>query len=73
MQTLDGTVTMKLPGGAQNGKRLRLKGKGIPRRKGALPGDLIVTLEVVIPPSLDEEEKGLWEALAKGSSFNPRA
>jgi curved DNA-binding protein len=73
VQTLDGTVTMKLPAGAQNGKRLRLKGKGIPRRKGALPGDLIVTLEVVIPPAVSEEEKELWEALAKGSSFNPRA
>ena len=73
VQTLDGTVTMKLPSGAQNGKRLRLKGKGIPRRKGALPGDLIVTLEVVIPPSPDKEERELWEALAKGSSFNPRA
>lgn len=72
VQTLDGSVSMKLPEGTQNGRRLRLKGKGLPRRKGAQPGDLIVRVEVVIPATLSPKERELMEALAKESSFNPR-
>lgn len=70
--TLDGTVTMRLPAGSQAGKRLRLKGKGLPRRKGAKPGDLIVRLEVAVPEKLSDRERELFESLAKESSFNPR-
>jgi len=70
--TLDGVVTMKLPSGVQAGKRLRLKEKGLPRRKGAQAGDLIVKVEVVVPEKLGDRERELFEALAKESSFNPR-
>ena len=70
--TLDGVVTMKLPSGVQTGKRLRLKEKGLPRRKGARAGDLIVKVEVVVPEKLSGRERELFEALAKESSFNPR-
>jgi len=72
VRTLDGVVTMKLPGGSQSGKRLRLKGKGLPRRKGAQAGDLIVRLEVVVPDKLTDRERELFESLARESSFNPR-
>ena len=72
MRTLDGVVTMKLPGGSQSGKRLRLKGNGLPRRKGAQAGDLIVRLEVVVPDKLTDRERELFESLARESSFNPR-
>jgi curved DNA-binding protein len=72
VQTPDGLVTMKLPAGTQHGKRLRLKGKGLPRRKGAQAGDLIVRVEIVIPEKLDSRERELLEALAKESPFNPR-
>lgn len=72
VQTLDGAVTMRLPEGTQNGTRLRLKGKGLPRRKGALPGDIILRVEVVVPSKLSPRERELMEALSKESSFNPR-
>lgn len=72
VSTLDGTVTMKLPAGSQTGKRLRLKGKGLPRRKGAQPGDLIVRLEVIVPEQLSDRERELFESLARESSFSPR-
>ena len=72
VDTLDGVVNMKLPGGTQAGKRLRLKGKGLPRRKGAQPGDLIVKVEIVVPDKPTERERELLEALMKESRFNPR-
>ena len=50
----------------------RLKEKGLPRRKGAQAGDLIVKVEVVVPEKLSDRERELFEALAKESSFNPR-
>lgn len=72
VDTPDGAVNMKLPGGTQAGKRLRLKGKGLPRRKGALPGDLIVKVEILVPDKLTDRERELLEALMKESRFNPR-
>jgi curved DNA-binding protein len=62
--TLDGSVDMKLPPGTQNGQKLRLKGKGLPKR-GEGSGDLFVRIEVVIPRHLTEKQKKLWEALAE--------
>ena len=73
VETIEGRVSMKLPSGTQQGKKLRLKGKGIPRRRGAARGDLIVTIEIVIPEKLTERERELFEALAAHSPFNPRA
>ena len=51
--TLEGTVKLSVPAGAQNGQRLRLRGKGIAPRRGA-PGDLYVELELVAPRGGDE-------------------
>ena len=68
-----GSVSMKLPPGSQQGRKLRLKGKGLPGRKGALPGDLIVRVEIVIPTKLNERERELLESLRRESGFNPRA
>lgn len=73
VETPDGAVTMKLPGGTQGGRRLRLKEKGLPRRKGAQRGDLIVKVEIAIPKKLTDRERELLEALSKESGFNPRA
>jgi DnaJ-class molecular chaperone len=50
--TLDGSVKLKVPAGAQSGQRMRLRGKGIAPAKGE-PGDLYVTLEVVMPEGGD--------------------
>lgn len=71
IQTVDGNVTLNVPKGAQNGKKLRLRGKGIPRRKGTA-GDIIVELEVKMPERLTSEEEKLFKELARQSRFNPR-
>jgi molecular chaperone DnaJ len=54
-------VTLKLPEGTPNGRKFRVKGRGAPRRDGT-KGDLLVTVDVHVPPKLDEQSR---EALAK--------
>ena len=69
--TLDGRVTMKVPAGSTGGQKLRLGGKGLPKPGGGA-GDLYATLDIVVPGSLTEPEKKLYEALRDASKFNPR-
>lgn len=69
--TLEGRVTMKVPAGSQAGQKLRLAGKGLPKPGGGA-GDLYAMLTIVVPPSLSEPEKKLYEALRDASSFDPR-
>ena len=69
--TMDGTVNLKIPPGTQSGQKLRLRGKGFPK-KGGEPGDLIARLEIVMPKKLTAREKELFAEMAKVSSFNPR-
>ncbi|MDR2529214.1 MAG: DnaJ domain-containing protein [Synergistaceae bacterium] len=63
--TLDGDVEMKLPPGTQNGQKLRLRGKGLPKRDNEGSGDLYVRVEVAIPTRLTQRQKELWEELAR--------
>jgi DnaJ-class molecular chaperone len=71
--TLSGSwLTVRLPAETQNGKRLRLKGQGLPHLKGAGRGDLYVSIKVQIPTGLTEEERGHYEALAKSRHDQPR-
>lgn len=72
VETLEGSVTLSVPRGSQNGKRLRLRGKGMPDKQGAA-GDMLVELEIRIPTTLTSEEEKLLVELAKVSLFNPRA
>jgi len=66
-----GMVDLKVPPGSSSGKRMRLKGRGIP---GKTPGDFYLTLEIVMPAKLSEKEKSLYRQLqAEAASFNPRA
>lgn len=69
--TLDGRVTMKVPAGSIGGQKLRLAGKGLPRPGGGA-GDLYAALDIVVPGTLTEQEKKLYEALRAASKFNPR-
>lgn len=62
---------MSIPAGSSSGKKLRLKGKGLPKSKEE-QGDLLVELKVVLPERLSEEEEKLFRSLAERSSFNPR-
>jgi curved DNA-binding protein len=70
--TLEAPVKMKVPAGSQAGQRLRLAGKGLPKPGGGA-GDLYAHLTIVVPPSLSEPEKKLYEALRDASRFDPRS
>jgi molecular chaperone DnaJ len=70
--TLDGKTRIRIPPGTQSSQTLRVREKGIETDKGS--GDLLVTVEIVIPRELTEEQRGLLEELrSSGSTDNPRA
>ncbi len=69
--TLEGRVTMKVPTGSQAGQKLRLAGKGLPKPGGGA-GDLYALLAIVVPATLSEREKKLYEELRDASRFDPR-
>ena len=69
--TLGGAVDMQVPPGAQTGKKLRLRGRGLP---GSPAGDEYVQLKVVLPPADSPAARALYEDMrAKLGSFDPRA
>lgn len=69
--TLDGPrVVLRLKAGTQNASRHRIKGRGID--SGKHRGDLIVTVDVVVPKHLSAEERAAVEALASASQTSPR-
>jgi curved DNA-binding protein len=70
--TLNGGVNIRIPPGTQNGQKLRLRGRGLPRRAGG-NGDLIVVTRIEVPQRITESERKLWEQLARESRFQPRA
>ncbi|MGA2863383.1 MAG: J domain-containing protein [Verrucomicrobiota bacterium] len=70
--TLNGGVNIRIPPGTQNGQKLRLRGRGLPRRTGG-NGDLIVVTRIEVPQRITESERKLWEQLARESRFQPRA
>ena len=61
--TPDGAVKMKIPAGTQPGQKFRLKGRGLPSGKDTR-GDLFAEAKVLLPTSLGEKERALWEQLA---------
>ncbi len=70
MPTPTGTVDLKIPAGAKQGQKLRLRGRGLP---AAQKGDLYAVLHIVNPPKLSAKARALYEELAKEQPFNPRA
>jgi molecular chaperone DnaJ len=70
--TPDGPVSLKIPSGSQDGKLLKLKGRGAPRLKGSGRGDLIARVKVIVPQKLSKAEKEALENLKQVSGENPR-
>ncbi|MFE3283220.1 DnaJ C-terminal domain-containing protein, partial [Streptomyces sp. NPDC059233] len=66
-----GTAKVAVPAGSSSGRRLRLRGEGMPGPRGA-DGDLYAELRVMVPPTLGDRERELFEELAATSSFDPR-
>ena len=70
--TLDGTVKLRIPAGAENGQQLRVRGRGLPKGKTGERGDFFVVLRVQIPTAPGSAERALWEQLRDSSTFRPR-
>jgi len=65
-----GMLDLKIPAGSTSGKKMRLKGKGIP---GKQPGDFYVQLKIILPPSDSEKARTFYEKMKQELPFNPRA
>jgi molecular chaperone DnaJ len=73
--TLAGRVGVKIPAGTADGRVLRVRGRGVPKRAGGA-GDLLVTVKVAVPQKLDDpatEALKTYLEAEKASGFDPRA
>ncbi|QXP91025.1 DnaJ C-terminal domain-containing protein [Methylococcus capsulatus] len=64
-----GAVEVRIPARSQNGRKLRLKGRGIPADP---PGDLYLVLDIVLPPADTEQARDLYRRMARQMAFDPR-
>ncbi|MCQ4079325.1 J domain-containing protein [Streptomyces sp. RB6PN25] len=71
LTTPNGTAKVTVPPGSSTGRRLRLRGEGMPRSKGT-PGDLYAHIRVMVPPSPTPKEQELLQELANVSTYDPR-
>jgi molecular chaperone DnaJ len=72
--TVDGPTTLKIPDGTQPGQVIHMKGKGVPRLRSNSRGDQLVIINVEVPKRLSNEQRQLFEKLAKsmGSEVRPQ-
>jgi curved DNA-binding protein len=71
IETPGGSASVRVPAGTSSGRRLRLRGRGLPHRTGK-PGDLYAEAQVKVPASLSQEERRLFEELRDTSTFDAR-
>jgi curved DNA-binding protein len=71
ISTPGGEAKVKVPPGSSTGRRLRLRGEGMPNPRGK-PGDLYTEVKVVVPPKPTARERELFQQLAAESTFDPR-
>jgi curved DNA-binding protein len=69
--TPGGDASVTVPAGTSCGRRLRLRGRGLPSRRGE-PGDLYAEAKIMVPPEPTEAERDLFGQLAAVSAFDPR-
>jgi curved DNA-binding protein len=69
--TPGGESKVTVPAGTSTGRRLRLRGEGMPARSGQ-PGDVIAEVKIMVPPRLTDRERELFSQLAEVSTFDPR-
>ncbi|MEJ2060911.1 MAG: DnaJ C-terminal domain-containing protein [Gammaproteobacteria bacterium] len=68
--TLSGRVNIKIPAGTQSGRKLRLKGRGLP---GHPAGDMYLVIHISTPPADSAAARDFYERMRKEIPFNPRA
>ncbi|MET0146017.1 MAG: DnaJ C-terminal domain-containing protein [Ilumatobacteraceae bacterium] len=71
VDTPGGEAKLRVPAGTSSRRRLRLRGRGMPTRKGQ-PGDLYAEARIMVPATPTAEERRLFEELARVSTFDPR-
>jgi curved DNA-binding protein len=69
--TPGGPVDVKVPAGSSSGRRLRLRGRGLPSPRGTA-GDLYAELKIVVPKQVSDAERDAWQRLAEASTFRAR-
>lgn len=69
--TPEGEAKVRVPAGSSTGRRLRLRGEGMPNPRGT-PGDLYAVVKIMVPRELTPRERELFEALSGDSAFDPR-
>lgn len=67
VQTTSGTAQVRVPAGSSSGRRLRLRGRGLPKSGGG-SGDLHAIVKITVPKRLSDRERELYEQLAATSS-----
>jgi curved DNA-binding protein len=68
--TPSGAIDLKIPANSKAGKKLRLKGRGIPAKT---PGDLYLVLQIALPPAKDEKSREFYKRMQEEIVFDPRA
>ena len=71
--TPEGSVALKVPAGTQDGRQLRIKGKGAPKLGASGKGDLIARIKVATPEGLSGDQKDLLKKFAESRKEDPRA
>jgi curved DNA-binding protein len=71
VRTPGGDAKVKVPPGSSSGRKLRLRGEGMPNPRGR-PGDLYAVAQIKVPARLTARERELFEQLADHSTFDPR-
>lgn len=71
VDTPGGEAKVRVPHGTSSGRRLRLRGRGLPNPRGR-PGDLYAEATIKVPARLSADERRLFEQLATTSTFDPR-
>jgi molecular chaperone DnaJ len=67
-----GQISLKVPAGSQDGRTLRVRGRGAPKLNGSGKGDLLARVRVSVPTKLTKAEREAVENLRKVSRENPR-
>jgi len=70
IQLPSGEIKVRVPANAQSGQQLRVRGKGLPSTP---PGDLLLDIQVVLPPANTPEAREMYESMSRALAFNPRA
>jgi curved DNA-binding protein len=70
--TLKDQVSVRIPAGTNQGRQLRIRGRGLPIGRSGQQGDLYVVINIELPKEITEDERELWKKLSEISDFHPR-